>query len=162
MLHFRGERAYLDHPVQLARKVILVGMDILDCLGSLDKKVSLDHQASTVPLVLMDHQDFLEVAQAEILVLLDHKDQEDFLDPQVNLGKMDLMAPKENRGFQDNLEDQGLLDYQERKDPREKRVKRAMLGCQDFLGQLDSGGIEVVLEPQVFLVKKARKESQLL
>ena len=104
----------------------------------------------------------MEVDQAEILVLLDHKDQEDFLDPQVYLGKMDLMAPKENRGFQDNLEDQGLLDYQERKDPREKRVKRAMLGCQDFLGQLDSGGIEVVLEPQVFLVKKARKESQLL
>ena len=152
----------MDHLVQLARKVILGEMDILDCLGSLDKKVSLDHQASMVPLVLMDHQDFLEVAQAEILVLLDHKDQEDFLDPQVYLGKMDLMAPKENRGFQDNLEDQGLLDYQERKDPREKRVKRAMLGCQDFLGQLDSGGIEVVLEPQVFLVKKARKESQLL
>ena len=152
----------MGHPAQSAKKVTQEGMDILDCLGSLDKKVSLDHQASTVPLVLMDHQDFLEVAQAEILVLLDHKDQEDFLDPQVYLGKMDLMAPKENRGFQDNLEDQGLLDYQERKDPREKRGKRAMLGCQDFLGQLDSGGIEVVLEPQVFLVKKARKESQLL
>ena len=152
----------MDHPVQSARKVILVGMDIRDCLGSRDKKVSLDHQAHMVPLVLMDHQDFLEVDQAEILVLLDHKDQEDFLDPQVFLGKMDLMAPKENRDFQENLEDQGLLDYQEKKDLLEKRAKRAMLGYQDFLGQLDSGGIGVVLEPQVFLVKKAKKESQWL
>ena len=37
-----------------------------------------------------------------------------------------------------------------------------MLGCQDFLGQLDSEVIGVVLVPQVFLVKRARKGSQLL
>lgn len=41
-------------------------------------------------------------------------------------------------------------------------MKRAMLGCQDFLGQLDSEVIGVVLVPRVFLAKRARKGSQLL
>lgn len=55
-----------------------------------------------------------------------------------------------------------MLDYQEKKVLLEKRVKRAMLGCRDSLGQLDSEVIGVVLVPQDFLVKRDRKGSQWL
>lgn len=88
-----GERAFLGHPAQLAKKVTQEGMDILDFLVSLDKKVSLGHQAHMVLLVWMDPQVYLEEDQEETLALLDHKDQEDFLAPQVFLDKMDLMEP---------------------------------------------------------------------
>lgn len=152
----------MGHPAQSAKKVTQEGMDILDCLGSLDKKVSLDHQANMVLLVLKGHQVFLEEDQEETLALLDHKVQGDFLAHQVFLDKMDSMEPKEIRDPQELLEDKGFLDYQEKKDLLEKRVKRAMLGCLDFLGQLDSEVIGAALVPQVFLVKRDRKGSQWL
>ena len=91
----------MGHPAQLAKKVTQEGMDILDFLVSLDKKVSLDHQAHMVLLVWMDPQVYLEEDQEETLDLRDHKDQEDFLAPQVFLDKMDLMEPKVIRDRQE-------------------------------------------------------------
>lgn len=83
----------MGHLAQSAKKVTQEGMDILDFLVSLDKKVSLDHRAHMALLVWMDPQVYLEEDPEETLALLDHKDQEDFQAPQDFPDKMDLMEP---------------------------------------------------------------------
>ena len=50
----------------------------------------------------------------------------------------------------------------EKKGSRDKRVKRAMLGYLALQGLKDYVEREEALVHQVFLVKKARRESQLL
>ena len=118
----------MDHLVQLARKVILGEMDILDCLGSLDKKVSLDHQASTVPLVLMDHQVFQVADQRVDLLAL--QAPEDFLDLRVLKAMMVLME------ILDLLDQKVLwedLVYRDFLDLRVCLDKRGRRGMQEWL-----------------------------
>ena len=162
IIHFRGERVYLGHLDPLAKKVTLEEMDILDYQENQDKRVNQAPLANMVLLVSLDHLDFLEEDPEEILDLLDHKDQEDSLALLDLLVKMGLMAHKENRVFQVQLEELGFLDCQAKRDLLEKRVKRGMLGFQVFLELLDSGETGVVLVPLVFQVKKVKKENQLL
>ena len=97
-----------------------------------------------------------------ILDLLDHKVQEVFLDLQDHLVMMDLMDHRGNREVLDLQEELVSLDYLAKKVHLEKKEKRVMQDYQVSQEQLALGEKEEVLVLLVFLVKKDKKENQLL
>ena len=98
----------------------------------------------------------------EILDLRDHKVQEVFLDLQDHLVMMDLMDHRGIREALDLQEELVSLDYLAKKVHLEKKEKRVMQDYQVSQEQLALEEKEEVLVLLVFLVKKDKKENQLL